>query len=173
MVAQLGQMITELKKCEAAGATTACLMQIYVYIDSLAYFGRPATKDKTTRSDFIAWVDKYLKADSRQSYQYRGKDVYGARCALLHNFSSETDYHSKYPDTIKFGYHNGGQHAYNPQINSTLAIIGIPSLINDFVISFTDFMEDIKIRISDEQERAILQARLDKILNTVPFPTSD
>jgi hypothetical protein len=37
MVAQFVQMIEELKKCEKAGATTACLMQIYVYIDTQAF----------------------------------------------------------------------------------------------------------------------------------------
>ena len=172
MVAQLVQMVEELKRCERAGATTACLMQIYVYIDTLAYLGMPATKDKNTRSDFIEWVDSYLKADSQQSYQYRGKDVYGARCALLHTFSSEADFHVQNQDAIKFGYHDGGQHAYDPKINPTLAIIGTAFFINDFVIAVTNFLQDVKRRIADESEKNILQARLNKILNTVPFPSS-
>ncbi len=170
MVAQFIQMIEELKKCEKAGATTACLMQIYIYIDTLAYFGMPATKNKNTRVDFIEWVDTYLQAHEQQSYQYRGKDVYGARCALLHTFSSAAEYHSQNQDTIKYIYHNGGRHIYNPQIDPTLAFIGVASLVKDFVSAFTNFLQDIEPRIADENEKAILQARLNKILNKVPFP---
>ncbi len=171
MVAQFVQMIEELKKCEKAGATTACLMQIYVYIDTLAYFGMPSSKDKNTRSDFIEWADKYLKAEKEQNYQYRGKDLYGARCALLHTFSSEADYHMQNQDIIKFCYHDGGRHAYDPQVDSTLVIIGVASFVNDFVIAVTNFLQDIKKRIADENEKAILQERLNKILNIVPFPS--
>lgn len=171
MAAQLVQMIEELKKCEKAGATTACLMQIYVYIDTLAYFGMPVTKDKNTRSDYIEWVDKYLKGHNEQPYQYCGKDVYGARCALLHTFSSEADYHSQNQGVIKYGYHDGGRHEYSPEINPTLAIIGVASLVNDFEIAVSDFLKDIKTRIADVNEKNVLQTRLNKILITMPFPS--
>jgi hypothetical protein len=64
-------------------------------------------KDKQRRA-----VDAYLKGHEDQPYQYRGLDVYGARCALLHAFGSEGDYHQQCPDAKKFGYHDGGKHAY-------------------------------------------------------------
>lgn len=173
MVAQFVQMIEKLKKCEKAGATTACLMQIYVYIDTLAYFGMPSSKEKNSKSDFIEWADKYLKAEKEQNYQYRGKDLYGARCALLHTFSSEGNYHIENQDIIRFGYHDGGRHYYDPKVDDTLVIIGVASFVNDFVTAVTNFLQDIKKRIADENEKSILEERLKKILNIVPFPTEE
>lgn len=165
-------MLEELKECEKAGLPTACVMQIYVYIDTMSYLGMPITKETNTKNDFITWVNDYLKADERQPYQYRGADVYGARCSLLHTFSSEAEFHTKYPDTIKFVYHDGGRHMYNPSIDATLVIIGISSLVNDFIIGVQNFMRDIQIRIKDDNQKDILNSRINKIFNTIPFPST-
>jgi len=171
MVMQLVQMVKELKKCEEAGAITACLMQIYVYIETLAYFGSSIScADKVGKKAYIDWVDTYLKADQAQSYQYRGEDVYAARCALLHRFASEADFHATYDNPIKFGYHDGNKHAYNPKLDKTFAILGVRAFVNDFVIGVQSFLQDIKKRIADEDEREVLQNRLNKILAGVPFP---
>lgn len=166
---QLIQMIDGIKKCEAAGAPYACLMQIYVYIDTMAYFGMPISKSKNTKQDFIDWVDKYLKAEESQPYQYRGIDVYGARCALLHTFSSEGDFHQQNPGAIRFGYSDGGRHCFDPKKDSTLAIIGIPSFINDFIIGVTQFLDDLKGRVTDQIEKTVLEDRLNRILATIPL----
>jgi hypothetical protein len=168
MTFQLVQMIEEIKKCEAAGATTACLMQIYVYIDTFAYFGMPITETKNTRRHFTDWVNKYLKAEPTQTYQYRGNDVYGARCALLHTFASDADYHQSNPETLRFAYTDGGRHIYDPAVEPSLAIIGVASLINDFIIAVEMFFKDIHTRIADSKEQTVLQERLNKILGTIP-----
>ena len=169
MAFQLVQMVQEIKKCENAGAWNACIMQVYVYIDALAFLGMPSNCQTNTRSHYIAWVDKYLKGNKEQTYQYRGKDLYGARCAILHQFSSEGDYHSKNTDTLVFGYHNGGRHVFNPSINENLVMIGIPSLVDDFISAIELFLGDIQIRVGDKNEQEILQIRMDKILGTIPI----
>lgn len=95
-------LVAEIKRCEAAGATTAAVSMAFICIDTMAFLALPAGKDKQARTDFITWVDTYLKGHEDQPYQYRGIDVYGARCALLHAFGSEADYHQRYPDVKKF-----------------------------------------------------------------------
>lgn len=167
------QMIDELKKCEAAGATTACLMQIYVYIDTLSYLGMPVNKKKNTRDDYIGWVDKYLKAHDDQKYQYRGIDLYGARCSLLHQFSAEADYHKNNPGTIKYGYHDGELHYFDPSIDGSLALIGTASLINDFKIALQRFINDIRLRISDTNEKSVLEERINNMFAIMPFPHNE
>ncbi len=171
MVQQIVQMIDEIKKCQAAGATTACLVQIYVYIDALAYINMPITKSKNTKTDFIDWVDKYLKAHPSQAYQYRGIDIYGARCALLHFFSSEAAFHQENPGTIRFGYTNGGKHFFKPDVDSTFAAIGIVSLINDFIIGVGNFLKDLCNRIADLSEKSVIEKRMNKIFTIIPFPS--
>jgi len=74
---------------------------IYLY-DTLANLARPANKKKVTRSDFKEWVNAHLEGHPDQPYQYRGKDVYAARCALLHKYGSEAELHKEDPDTIMF-----------------------------------------------------------------------
>jgi hypothetical protein len=128
-------LINEITQCEAAGATTAAIAMAFVCIDTMTFLALPAGRDTQGRSDFIGWVDTFLKAVPEQPYQYRGLDVYGARCALLHAFGSESDYHVKYPEAKLFGYHDGGKHAVDPQVSKRLVLIGTASFLNDVKIA--------------------------------------
>jgi hypothetical protein len=156
-------LIAEIKKCEGVGATTAAVAMAYVCIDTMAFLALPAGKDKQGRTEFIEWCDKYLQACEDQPYQYRGIDVYGARCGLLHAFGSEVDYHDKVPEAKKFGYHDGGEHAYDPTRDERLVIIGTASFINDVVHAVGAFMEACK---ADADLRVRVEGRLPQVLAT-------
>lgn len=159
-------LIAEIKRCEVAGATTAAVAMAYVCIDTMAYLSLPAGRDTQGRTDFIDWVDNHLHCHDEQPYKYRGLDVYGARCALLHAFGSESDYHQKYPDAKRFGYHDGGKHTYDPAQNEQLVIIGTASLINDVVHAVGAFCEECK---TDADLRARVDGRLPNVLATFPL----
>ena len=108
-------LIGEIKRCEECGVITAAIALAFICIDTLASLGRPENKGRVTQSDFKEWVDTHLKGHPDQPYQYRGKDVYAARCAFLHAYGSDAMLHQKDSNTIKYGYHDGGKHAYNPK----------------------------------------------------------
>jgi hypothetical protein len=137
--------------------------------DTLAYFGMPISKNKNTKQGFIDWVNKYLKAEQSQPYQYCGIDVYGARCALLHAFSSEADFHQQNPGTMVFGYSDGGRHCFDPSKDPSFAIIGIPSLVNDFITGVQHFLNDLKGRVGNPAEKSVLEDRLNKIIGSIPL----
>lgn len=158
-------LIAEIKRCQDAGATTAAVVMAFICMDTMAFLSLPAGKDKQVRADFITWVDAYLKGHKEQSYQYRGLDVYGARCALLHAFGSEADYHQQYPDAKRFGYHDGGKHAYDPTVDEHLVLIGVASFLNDVLHAVEAFCEACK---ADQDLRARVESRLPKILATFP-----
>lgn len=158
-------LIAEIKRCEGAGATTAAVAMAFVCIDTMAFLALPQERDIQGRTDFIAWVDAYVKGHEDQPYQYRGLDVYGARCALLHAFGSEADYHRQYPDAKKFGYHDGGKHAYDPAQDKHLVIIGTASFLNDVVHAVGAFCEVCK---ADQDLRTRVESRLPKVLATFP-----
>jgi len=166
MWAGVSGLIAEIKRCEAAGATTAAMAMAFVCMDTLAFLSLPADRHKQSRADFIAWVDTYLKGHPDQPYQYRGLDVYGARCALLHAFSSETGYHEQYPDAKRFGYHDGGKHAFNPTQDEHLVIIGTASLLNDVIHAVGAFIEACK---AEPDLRGRVESRLPLVLQTFPF----
>jgi hypothetical protein len=158
-------LVAEIKKCEAAGATTAAVAMAFVCIDTMAFLSLPAGRERQGRLDFIIWVDTYLKGHASQPYQYRGIDVYGARCAVLHAFGSEVDYHQQYPDAKKYCYHDGGPHGYDPAINEHLVVIGTASFLNDVVLGVQNFAEVCK---ADPDLRARAEGRLSKVLATFP-----
>jgi hypothetical protein len=158
-------LVAEIKRCEEAGATTAAVAMAYIAIDTMAFLGLPADRDKQTRADFIAWVDAYLKGHEDQPYQYRGMDVYGARCAVLHAFGSEADFHHQYPDAKRFGYHDGGLHGYDPAVDEHLVIIGTASFLNDVVIAIAQFVQACQ---ADLALRARVEPRVPHLLATFP-----
>ena len=161
-------LVSELKRCDECGITTASVAMAYICIDALASLARPIDKQKVTRADFKEWVDTHLKAHKDQPYQYRGKDVYAARCAFLHTYGSEAELHEEDPDTIKFAYHDGGEHKYNPSIERRLVLIGTKSFINDVVHAVESFLKKCQ---SDASLKKRVGSRLVKVLQIVPYPS--
>jgi hypothetical protein len=133
-------LVSEIKRCDDAGIVTASIAMAFICIDTLANLARPDGKERVTRGDFKYWCDAYLRGHLDQPYQYRSKDVYAARCAFLHTYGSEAELHRDNPDTIKYGYHDGGKHKYNPDIDPSLVLIGTKSFINDVVIAVDSFL---------------------------------
>lgn len=160
-------LIADIQTCEKVGAIMPSVAMTYICIDTMAFLSLPAERQTQGRVDFIAWVDKYLKAHKDQPYQYRGIDVYGARCAVLHAFGSESNYHEQYPDAKRFGYNDGGKHIYEPEKNSSLVLIGTKSLTNDVIHAVGDFVKDC---VNDADLRGRVGARLPKVLSTFPIP---
>src|SRR5690349_19134894 len=113
----IAKLIKEIKTCEAAGGHMGAVSLCYICIDTMSYLGMAANKNAQTRDDFIGWVNAYLKGHPDQPYQYRGLDVYAARCAVLHAFGAEAALHKQNQDIKLFTYHDGGRHMYDANIN--------------------------------------------------------
>lgn len=159
-------LVDEIKSSENAGATASAVAMAFVCMDTMAYLSLPAGRETQCKADFIAWVNTYLKGDEDQPYHYRGLDVYGARCAMLHAFGSDSDFHEKNKDAKKFGYHDGGKHAYDPAVDERLVIVGTASFLNDVVNAVSVFLEDCK---ENADLRARVEGRLPKVLATFPI----
>ncbi len=158
-------LVSELKSCDSNGIVMASVAMAFICIDTLANLSRPSGKKKVTRKDFKEWVDTHLKGHPDQPYQYRGKDVYAARCAMLHTYGSEASLHEEDPDTIKFGYHDGGKHNYDPNIDQNLVLIGVKSFVNDVVYAIESFLKECK---TDDSLRQRVGERLPKVLQVFP-----
>ena len=162
-------LVDEIKTCEKAGATSSAVAMAFVCMDTMTFLSLPDGRDTQGKADFIAWVNAYLRGHEDQPYQYRGLDVYGARCAMLHAFGSDSDFHEKNEDAKKFGYHDGGKHAYDPAVDERLVIIGTASLLNDVVHAVSVFLEGCN---KNADLRARVEGRLPKILATFPVSAS-
>lgn len=162
------ELIDEIKTCEKAGANTSAIAMAFVCMDTMAYLSLPAGRETQGKNDFISWVDLYLKGHEDQPYQYRGLDVYGARCAILHAFGSDSDFHKKHEDAKKFGYHDGGKHTFNLSVDERLVVISIPSFLNDVVHAVIIFLEECA-KNSELRER--VEGRLPKLFEIYPIKT--
>ncbi|MBC7963631.1 MAG: hypothetical protein H7Y05_11885 [Steroidobacteraceae bacterium] len=159
-------LVSEMKRCDECDITTGAIAIAFICIDTLASLGRPMKKQKVTRSDFKEWVDTYLKAHPDQPYQYRGKDVYAARCAFMHTYGSSAELHEEDSDTIKFAYNDGGKHQYDPDIEHGLVLIGTKSFVNDVVHAVELFLEKCQ---NDLSLRLRVEERLPGVLKTMPY----
>lgn len=160
-------IVTEIRKCEAAEATMAGITMAFVCIDTLAFLSMPAGRSEQNRNDFIAWVDTYLRGHPEQPYQYAGIDVYGARCSVLHTFSAEAEIHRRDQNIKKFAYHDGGRHAYDPNVSEELVIIGTASFLNDVISGVEQFIRECH---GDSGLQARVEARLTSLHTKMPFP---
>ena len=92
---------------------------------------------------------------------------------MLHTFSSEADIHLRDEDTMVFGYHDGGRHAVDAKIHSNLVMVGIASLVDDFIGAVVSFLSDLEVRTADPSEKLVIETRLAKTLGIVPFNSGD
>ncbi len=158
--------VHEIKRCEECKAIGAAITMSYVCMDTLASLARGVDKPKATRSDFIDWVDTYLQEHADQPYRYRGKDVYAARCAVLHTYGVEAELYDEDLDIRKFGYHDGGRHSYDPSVDERLVIIGTASFLNDVVHAVRSFVEACK---ADGTLRSRVTERIPGVLQSLPL----
>jgi len=149
----------EIIKVRNAEALSATVIMVYVAIDTMAFLSMPENKVKNGSAEFISWVDKYLKTEPSQPYQYEGKDMWGARCAKLHSYSSESEYAKKNNCKI-YGYVKGLNHFYDPTESEKLVIIGIHLLVSDFGDALISFLRDAA---KNSDLKTMLDKRLEKV----------
>ena len=157
----LMQLLGEIGKARDAGATIAALAMVYIGLDTMALLACPVEQQIQTRSDFIAWVDRYLKADPGAEYQYEGIDVYAARCAVLHSYGSVAALHGGANPPRKFGYTDNGPHRKND--TERFALISVAVLIYDFSKAMENFIGDITI---DDDLKRRVDSRIPSLLFT-------
>lgn len=135
------QLLREISKAQDAGATVAALAMVYIGIDTMALLACPIGQQDQKNTDFIDWVDKYLKADVASEYQYEGIDVYAARCAVLHSYGSSALLHRRINPPRKFGYADNGPHKKDDE--ERFVLISVAVLIHDFFKSMETFMAEV------------------------------
>ncbi len=127
----------------------------------MALLSCPVGQASQTRSEFIAWANKYLKADPASDYQYEGIDVYAARCAVLHSYGSVAGLHSGANPPRKFGYTDNGPHKKDD--TERFALISVAVLIHDFSKAVEQFISDM---LSDSELKRRVDSRIRSLFFT-------
>jgi len=124
------------------GAYAGAIILTYAAIDAMSFLSMPMNQKEVQGRDFINWVEKYMRTDPNQPYQYNGIDLFGARCGIVHRYGA-TSRLSDSGESKIFQYHNGGNHIYKPDIHENLVAISWSRLIADFFSAMDRFLGDI------------------------------
>jgi hypothetical protein len=85
---KFGQLLMVAEFCVQVRATTPALVLIYSAIDVAGWL-YAANPSASPGQRFTSWVAKYLLPDANLDCSSR--ELYGARCGIVHNFSTESD----------------------------------------------------------------------------------
>lgn len=147
----------DIDACLRNNAPTGAVLLIYCAIDAMSFLSMPLDQEEVKRNDFIAWVEKYMKTDAGQPYQYRGIDLYGARCGIAHNYGVQSRL-SRNGECKIFAYKCASlEHCYDPDRNPDMIVLGVELFAQDFFDAVDRFLADIE---NDGELKNRVDARL-------------
>ena len=151
-------ILEEISMSQDAGALMAALSMIFVGISTMAWLALPVEKISCKRDDFCDWVDRYMKAEPFQPYQYKGIDVYAARCAMLHSYGSVADLHRLNMPPKVYGYLDNGPHRAD---EGQVVLISIAVFVRDFSAAVHEFL---KSAANDPEVKVRIDSRIDALV---------
>jgi hypothetical protein len=157
----VAEMYAEHRKVLSADATVAAIVLTFMYIDSMAWAGLPAHRSRVKQDDFESWVHQFLKTPQPNEYQYVGKDVYRARCSMLHTYSTQ----GRDSSAKAFGYHDGFPHRYNAGVDPNFVMISVPLFVDDFYRAVARFVKDARGR----PDYTTVEQRFNVMFRNFPF----
>jgi len=135
---------------------------LYSGIDSMAYLNIPAKQEDVTKNDFIEWADIYINFPCKE--QLTGKDLYGARCAMLHNYSVFSRM-TRNGECRVIGYmdHSVPEVRFNPSVSNSLVLVSIEALVHAFFKGIDKYLVDL---FSDNSKKMLAEERLKNLVLT-------
>ena len=146
----------------------ACLILLYCGIDAMSYLDMPRDQAEVHANDFIQWAERYLSPNLKsQATQLTGEELYSARCAVVHTYTVESR-KTKSGSTRAIAYVIGGDQpiAWDVKVAPNLVLLRLETLRDAFFIAIDRFLTE---GYADKHKQPILDARLKKLLNTIPY----
>jgi len=142
----------------------AAVILILSGIDSMAYLDMPEDQKDVARSDFIRWADRYIKFPSKE--QLAGIDLYGARCAALHQYGSASAL-SREGKCRMVGYMDASipEVRYDPSVSNDFVLVSVPALAEAFFTGVDRFLIDL---FSDAKKAPVAERRFNKMFQSIP-----
>ncbi len=137
----------------------AAILLTYAGMDAMATLDRPAGVDKVSRMDFVRWTDTYIQF---KDGTISGLELYSARCAMLHNYGSESDL-TRTGEARQIGYTaGGGPDVMTKEDVPGLVLVSVEGLIDAFFQGIQKYMKSL---LANPNRRMLVAQRLPKMLN--------
>ena len=140
----------------------SAVVLILAGIDTMAYLGMPATQQDVTRMDFVKWVERYITFPCNE--QLTGLDLYGARCGMLHSFSTVSKL-NRDGKCRRVGYMDRSvpEIRYNPKIDDDFVLVSIEALAESFFRGMDRFLVDLyadkdKAKVADDRFQHVVHS---------------
>src|ERR1700752_4856335 len=143
------------------GCERASIILIYAAMDTMAYLDMPAGKTDVDRTDFVRWAECYIRFPCRE--QLTGWDLYGARCATLHQYGAESKL-SREGQCRVLAYGNKGvpEIVVHPTSKQHI-LVSLPALKKALFEGIDRFLIEV---FSDKAKAKIVEDRLAHLLQS-------
>ena len=149
------------------------LVLIYSFIDSAGLLDAPSSQSRATGESFKNWVKKYITSDPQTNFNE--VDLWSARCAVLHTFTSQSDL-SNSGNAKELHYFSGPNdsseaQAFISQIKTMQHIpVHIDGLYQTLLKAIEKFAPDLATNCESDKAYEI---RLNKVLQQYSVTTSN
>lgn len=143
----------------------AAVILIYSGMDTLCSLSLPLAQG-VHRLDFCRWADRYMSLC--RSRDVTGDEFYSARCAMLHNYSVDSDMTRK-GRCRQIGYMDDSMPAvrYDPSVAKGFVLVSVAALAQSFFDGIDEFLVDV---FSDPAKASLAEARLEWVCNIYNSP---
>lgn len=138
---------------------SAALVLTYSGMDTMAFLGMPSEKTYVMRSDFIAWAEQCVRSPFREEVSAR--DLYGARCSVLHGGAASRLSQSDECKTLRHS-----ELRFDESLSSKVVIAPVGDLVRTFFTGIDQFLLDVS---RDEERAKLVGQRLRYLLATMPY----
>lgn len=121
------------------GRWRAAVMLIYAGMDFMAFLDMEAGQVEVTRADFVRWADRYMRFPCKE--QVSGEDFYGARCAMLHSYGTDSRM-SRAGKCRQIGYMDQSvpEVRFDAKVDADLVLVSIRALKKAFFDGVNEFL---------------------------------
>lgn len=145
--------------CVEGKCFAAAVILTYSGIDAMAYLSMPVGKTDVSRSDFIAWCDKYIRLEGKE--QIPGIEYYAARCSALHTYGVESKL-SREGRCRKIGYLDQCTPPirFDATIDPSFLLLSVKAFTDAFLSGVDRFLIE---SFADPKTASVLNARLPSV----------
>jgi hypothetical protein len=146
----------------------AAVILVLSGMDTMAYLGMPPNQENVTRTDFVRWADGYIKFPCKE--QLTGMDLYGARCAMLHNYGTASDL-SRQGKCRQVGYMDKSipEVCFEPTVAKDVVMLSVPALAEAFFCGVDRSLIDL---FADRNRASIAEQRLKNLVQAIPYKSA-
>jgi hypothetical protein len=115
----------------------------FIELDTWAFLTRPASMTIHDRKSFTWFIERYMRDAPRQGYSYSPKDVYAARCGLLHTFGALANMHERDKSVVIWRFHLGKLNTFVPGLDR-MAYISATRFIRDAHAAVSASLKEVR-----------------------------